>query len=42
MTINLGWKWKTAIAVFMLYSAIARYCAFKLAIGLATANCGCS
>jgi len=39
---SLNWRWKTAIIAFMVYVTIARYCSFKLAIGLATAACGCN
>lgn len=38
---NINWKWKTAVIVFMLYHGIARYYDFKQAVGLSTNNCGC-
>lgn len=34
------WLIITAI-IFMTYSTIARWCAFKLAVGWATTTCGC-
>jgi len=37
----MTWRWKIAIGIFMVYSVIARYCDFKLAIGVATKSCGC-
>jgi hypothetical protein len=39
MTITLNWKWWTLIVVFVAYTIIARYCAFKLAVGLASCAC---
>lgn len=31
--------WMTVIVVLVVYHTIARYCAFKLAIGLAGCSC---
>lgn len=42
MTVVVGWRWKIAIAFYIGYMTIARYCDFKLAIGLATTACGCN
>jgi hypothetical protein len=39
--VTLDWKWKTAFVVFAVYMMIARYCAFKLAMGFSTLNCTC-
>lgn len=31
---NFNWKWKTLLIVYIIYTTIAKYHDFKLAIGL--------
>jgi len=35
-------SWKVTLAIFIVYSIISHYCAFKLSLGLATYGCGCA